>query len=602
MRICGTTILLLFITGCRSASWTAADADPQVSSPVMSDVPTAVSHTDSADGADSVPLSVASSNGVTPNADGSADAAGSFVPVSFQPAISGLPDRSKSPDASAATAPAASDLSSENLSLSANTDDSRRSEAAGRTDSGSSGLPAFSDSESNGDTGAGITLTQVIDSVHSSYPLVEAAFRERDIANGNQLSAWGEFDTKLKAATENSPVGFYETYRNSAGIYKPLYGGGEIFGAYRIGDGSFEPWYKERETDEAGEFKAGVRVPLIRNRDIDARRAALWKATYDQQLADPVIQSRLIEFTREAGLAYWKWVASGQKVILGRRWLDVADKRSNAIRRRVELGDLDPPEEIDNRRAIAKREAKLADAVREFRQAAFKLSLFLRGENGNPYVPSSQELPPFPNLRTVAEDRLTQDVAVALQNRPELTALSFQYRQLQVDYAEACNQTLPGLDAQLIGAQDVGEPASKKRDKSQFELEAGVYFDVPVEKRKGRGKMHAVQSKLAQLSAKRRITEDKITAEVRAAYVGMIQTQQEALKARRAAELSVEMAEIEQRKFELGDSDLLKVALREQYALEAAEEEILATLNHFVAFTEYSATLALIRPTETLLQ
>ncbi|MCA9038079.1 MAG: TolC family protein, partial [Planctomycetaceae bacterium] len=189
----------------------------------------------------------------------------------------------------------------------------------------------------------------------------------------------------------------------------------------------------------------------------------------------------------------------------------------------------------------------------------------------------------------------------ALQNRPELTALDVQYQQLQVDYSEACNMTLPALDARLTAGQDVGAPASSKRDKSQFEMEAAVFFDVPVERRKGRGKMHAVQTKMAQVAAKRRMTRDKITAEVGTAYAGMIQSRQEALNARKAVELATRMAEIERRKFEVGDSDLLKVALREQYALEAAEEEITATWNHFVAYTDYMATLAIDRPSEAVL-
>ncbi|MCA9085053.1 MAG: TolC family protein [Planctomycetaceae bacterium] len=446
-----------------------------------------------------------------------------------------------------------------------------------------------------------VTLDTVIESVHQSYPLVEAAYLERQIANGNQLSTWGEFDTKIKASSENQPLGYYQTYRNSAGVYKPLYGGGEVFGAYRVGDGSFEPWYKERETDEAGEFKAGVQVPLIRNRDIDARRAALWRATYDQQLADPVIQASLIQFSHDAGMAYWKWVASGQKVRLGQLWLDIAADRNDAIQRRVQLGDLDPPELVDNQRAIAKREAKLADATREFRQAAVKLSLYFRDANGVPVVLSLDDLPDFPPLRQVTEEQMSVDINQALSSRPELLALDLQYRQLQVDLSEACNQTLPALDARLTAAQDVGQPASKKADKSEFEMEAAMFFDVPIERRKGRGKMHAVQSKMAQINAKRRITQDKISAEVQAAYAGMIQSRQEALKARQAVRLASEMAEIERRKFTLGDSDLLKVALREQYALEAAEEEITATWNHFVAFTDYMATLAMVRPTESLL-
>lgn len=446
-----------------------------------------------------------------------------------------------------------------------------------------------------------VTLFDVVDSVHRSYPLVQAAYQERQIANGNHLSAWGEFDTKLKASSENQPLGFYETYRNQAGFTTPMYSGGEFFGGYRNGGGDFEPWYKERETNDGGEFKGGVRVPLIRDRDIDARRASLWRASYDQQIADPVIRASLVEFSRDAGMAYWKWIAAGQKLKLGQQWLDLALERDQKVERRVNLGDLARPELVDNRRSIAKREAKLAEARSDYQQAAVKLSLFLRDDNGQPFLPTIEQLPVFPSLRNVSRNDIELEIVRAEQSRPELAAIGFQLQRLRVDYSEAFNMTRPGLDAQLIGSQDMGEPTSKKRDKSEFEMEASLFFEVPLERRKGRGKMASVQAKIAQVTAKRQMVRDKVAADVRTVYAALTQSREAALKARVAFELASEMAEIERRKFEAGESDLLKVALREQYALEAAEEEITAKLSHFNAFANYAAVMALDRPDQNLL-
>ena len=446
-----------------------------------------------------------------------------------------------------------------------------------------------------------ISWESVVASVHQTFPLVQAVFQERGIADGNQMAAWGEFDTKLKAASENGPLGFYETYRNRAGFTNPLYGGGEVFGGYRNGGGSFQPWYLERETNHGGEFKGGVRVPLIRNRDIDARRAALWRATYDQQIADPTIRLGLILFSRDAGLAYWKWVASGQKYRLGEQWLALAQDRHVGIERKVELEALGKPDETDNLRAIAKREAKLADALRVLQMSAAKLSLFWRDTAGQPIVPSIDDLPDFPRLRQIDDAQLDSDIVLAQQNRPELTTLNLQLQQLRVDYSEACNMTLPALDAQLVGSQDMGAPTSSKRDKSEFELEAGLFFDVPLQRRKGRGKMFAIQAKMSQVNAKQRIVRDKIAVDVRAAYAALKLSRREALKAQKARDLALEMADIERRRFRLGDSDLLYVVLREQYALEAAEELVSANYNHFVALTEYAAALTIDRPTINML-
>ena len=149
--------------------------------------------------------------------------------------------------------------------------------------------------------------------------MLEAAYQQARIAQGNQIAAWGAFDTKLKASSENGPLGFYETYRHGAGFSRPIYDGGDVFGGYRLGRGNFQPWYLERETNEGGEFKAGFNVPLLRNREIDARRAELWRATYDRQRAEPEILTQLIFFVRDGSIAYWKWVAEGRRYEIAQR-------------------------------------------------------------------------------------------------------------------------------------------------------------------------------------------------------------------------------------------------------------------------------------------
>lgn len=447
-----------------------------------------------------------------------------------------------------------------------------------------------------------IDLTDVVTSVHQSYPLVFAAFQERAIADGNQVSAWGSFDTKLKASSETNPVGFYETYRTKAGLERPIYSGGDFFAGYKIGKGDFEPWYLERETDEGGEFRAGFRVPLGRDRDIDSRRADLWRATYDRQIADPLIRTQLVLFAREASLAYWKWVAAGEKYRVGLRWLELAESRNNLVIAQEEAGELEIADVRFNEAAIAKRRGKLAEAKNELRQASVKLGLYFRDPvNGKPIIPTADLSPGFPALRASTEEGFATDVPSAQAARPELQALSLELRKLQVDFAEAENMTRAGLDALLAGSQDVGQNASSSEDKDQFIVEASLFFDVPLQRRKGRGKMYAVQAKMAAVNAKRRLVQEKVTGEVMIVYVALEETREQAEELKKSVKLSNFVAQQERIKFVNGASDLLKVALQEQYALEAAEEEIKAKYNHFVAFTEYAAVLAIDRPSVDLL-
>ncbi|MDZ4784408.1 MAG: TolC family protein [Planctomycetia bacterium] len=437
-----------------------------------------------------------------------------------------------------------------------------------------------------------LQLEQVLESVQRSFPLLEAALLTRDAAFGEHLAAHGAFDLKLKGATENGPLGFYQTYRQSIGLEQPTFAGGALFGGYRVGRGNFQPWYGERQTDDGGEFRAGVTVPLARNVNIDARRAQLWRTNLDRQLAEPEIRLQLIDFVRAASYSYWDWVAAGRRHQIAASLLKIAEDRNEAIRRKVETGDTEPPVLQDNRRLIVSREAKLIEVQRKRQQASIKLSLYYRDDRGQPLVADDGQLADFPVPQPVDEDALALDIEAAIANRPELLALNLLRQQLQIDFAEARNDLLSDVQAVVAGSQDVGAPASSKNDKSQYELEAGLFLDVPVQRRKARGKMTAVGSKLGQLAAKRRMTADKISTDVMAVYAALVAAYQQIERAHESAELADRLAEIERRKFELGESDLLSVNLREQQAAEAQSTEVDAMYEYFAARADYRATLA----------
>ncbi len=439
-----------------------------------------------------------------------------------------------------------------------------------------------------------LKLDDVIDSVIASYPLQQSAMFGRNIAQGDLLAANGEFDLKLKADTLNMPQGFYENYRQSVGAEQPLFGGGSVFGGYRIGTGDFPTYYGERATKLGGEFKAGVTVPLAQNRTIDDRRAGVWRNGWEVQSVEPEIQAQLIEFVQVASIAYWNWVAAGQFVQITEDLLKNATERNDGLRTRVDKGDAPAIELTDNQRLIVSRRTKLIDARRKFQQSAYKLSLFLRDESGQPRVIDESHLPrEFPPADDPSRHNLDADIQAAIANRPELRALAIRREQLNIDLANAQNLSLPQVDAVLVGSQDVGNPADpKKDDKSPFELEAGLIASVPLQRSKARGKSQAVEGKLAQLQAKTQFTQEKIVAEVQSASAALNAAYQQLEQAHQSLDLARQLEAAERRKFDLGDSNLLLVNLREQATADAAVTEVEARLNYFDAKADYRAALA----------
>jgi len=425
-----------------------------------------------------------------------------------------------------------------------------------------------------------VQLEDVISSVLETYPMVRAAALQFEVAQGKITSAEGAFDTKLKGATENGPLGFYETYRHSVGAVQPLAYGGEVFGGYRVGRGVFQPWYQERQTNEGGEFKAGLSVPLSRNTGIDTRRAAVRKAGLDLSAADPQFRGEVIMTVRAASEAYWQWVAAAAQQDIAEQVLALATTRNDGLAEEVRMGAKALPVLKDNRRSILSREAKLIDTQRKVSQTAAKLSIYFRMPDGTPRLPTPEQVPGFDSPGQPDDAWKSNLIQEAIQSRPELQELDLIIERVDVEIAEAGNDLLPNMNAILIGSQDMGEPTSKKRDKSEFELEAGLMIDVPLQRRKAKGKLTSLEAKRAQLTEKRRLSEDKIRTDIAIAFAAVSAAYERVQRTTEARDLADYMAEVERAKFDAGESDLLKVALREEKAAESAGKAIDAQLEY----------------------
>lgn len=434
------------------------------------------------------------------------------------------------------------------------------------------------------------TLDQVVQSVRLHFPLIQQAAAGRVIASGEALEASGAFDRKLDVFSESQPLSFYENYRHSAGVKRDTMWGGQTFAGYRIGRGDFEPWYLERETNRGGEFKAGFVAPVIRDRNIDANRSQLWQAQLEQQRIEPVVRAEVIRSVRNGSITYWDWVAAAAIRDATKDLLDLADERLRIISRRVVKGDKARIDQVDTRRAVVSRQAKLVDARRKLQQTAYKLSLFLRNEIGEPLVIDESLATgefPTPTIGVLRED----DVIAAIANRPELVEYQVMQRQLAVALSQARNETLPDVDAGVLVAQDVGEPTSSKRDKSPLELEALVTLSVPLERRKALGKARQIRGKLAQVRAKQQFAEEKIAAEVQMARAALLAAIERVKQTKQGMELAREMLEAEQRKQEIGDVPLLNLNIREGQAADAAIEYILAQREYWIAEADYRAAM-----------
>ncbi len=436
-----------------------------------------------------------------------------------------------------------------------------------------------------------LSLDDVLASVEKHYPPLLATLAERDIADAELLQAQGRFDLQLGAQMDTDRFGYYPNERLNAGLEQGFATwGASAYAGWRAGTGSFAPYDGKLDTRSLGEWRGGVKLPLLRNRTIDERRAGVRKANLGQRIADLSIDQQRLAVTQMAARRYWDWVASGQRLRVARDVLRIAQDRDRQLREAADLGQIAAVEVTENRRQILQRQAQLVEADRGVQQSAFELSLFYRDPAGNPQVPQNSQLPPaLPPTAAPSDGQLMQDLDFALDRRPDLARLSAQKEQTKVDVLLAENERRPAVDLNMGFTSESGTGAVRR---GPNELKGSLVFQLPFQRRTAAGKQAAAEAKVSQFTQRERFARDQIEAEIRDAASAVRAAHDRAVLAKDEVRVALDLADAERERFRLGDSSLFTVNLREQAAVDAELREVGAVNDYLRAFTAYEQATA----------
>lgn len=435
-------------------------------------------------------------------------------------------------------------------------------------------------------------LPQVLESVRTLYPPYLAVLIEQDIANGRARQAMGAFDLTLANDAYLNPAGYYNGSTNETLFSQPLpFAGGSVYGGYRLSSG-FLPDYNKDRTGEHGQAILGFRIPLLKDLRIDERRADLWKAKIDQELADPVILRQYLDFVRASQVAYYNWFAAGLQLALAEEVLQVAKDRDAALATQIEKGASAPIVRVDNRRLVVTREIAVIQALRRFQATAIELSLFYRNpETAEPIVATRFQIPgAFPKLTAPDESVVDGDLAKAMTMRPEVRRLDLLIEKNEIDLQLARNGLLPKLD---VGAEAYQSLDSERpKDIDQTEVDAVIRFSVPLQRREAKGKVEAVQGKADQLLRERQFARDRIAADVRDSFSAFVAAFNGVEQSVVNVDLARQLEEAELERLEQGVTDLLALQIREKASYDARLLEVEARAAYFRARANYEAATA----------
>jgi cobalt-zinc-cadmium efflux system outer membrane protein len=418
-----------------------------------------------------------------------------------------------------------------------------------------------------------ITLEALLGGLDRAFPSVLAARQDQQVAAAEVQQAEGGFDPSWRTRAGWVPLGYYDTARLDSVVQQATpWWGASLFGGYRVGGGNFADYDGKSQTLEWGEVRSGITLPLLRDRSIDKRRAELWSAQQEPELAKAALDGTRLEVKRLAALRFWTWVEAGRTVEIARQQLSLAEDRDGGLAERVRRGDLADIERQDNRRTILARRNQLVAAEQRLATAALELSLYLRDADGKPRVPRADELPP--SLTPPAPLGPEADgQARALRQRPEFRRFAAQRSQYAIDVAQAENGQRLGVDVQAALSKDFG---SSKPSLAPLEVEVGLMLDVPLLVRQARGKEQAARAKIAKVSLGEQLLTERVSVEVRDVHVQWLAAAQRLALARDELALAQRLAEAERAALLLGNATVLVVNLREQAVAEAALREVTA--------------------------
>lgn len=333
-----------------------------------------------------------------------------------------------------------------------------------------------------------------------------------------------------------------------------------------------------------------VTQPLLKDFGLTANLAGIRIARVQRDVSLQDFRQGVINTVSEALKAYWNLVLALENLRVTENSLVLAQDLLRQNRIRLKVGVMSPLEVTEAEAGVAQREEGVIVSQRLVKDAEDNLKRLLN-------LPRNTEewnvtiVPVDKPVIVKQEFDVSQQIQIALENRPDYKSALLQVRSNAIDVQFTRNQTLPTVD--LTGQyefQAVGNHVHNALDdiesgKSPTWI-AGLSAEYPIGNRTAKGNYQAAQLQKMQSE----VTADNIRLGIIVAVRDAIRSVETSLKSIEASKKTVEFAQqsldAEQKKLEVGISTSYDVLQFMDQLIGAQRREVIAEVGYRTALID----------------
>ena len=355
-----------------------------------------------------------------------------------------------------------------------------------------------------------------------------------------------------------------------------------------------------------------ISQPLLRNYGRSINDSSIRIARNNRNISAIDFEIQTIDLITGAENLYWDLVYQREDIKVRKQSLELAEKTLSDNKRQVQIGTMAPIDVVQAEAAVAQREEQMVTTTYLADQMQDRVKRMMTNLP-DPALVLAQLSPidPAPKPRTDDIMPLEDAVKYALESRPELRSIGMQLQNSDIELKYNKNQLLPSLNvnagytqsgiggvqtvrSELGGEQVVsvirgglGDAFGQLFGYNYTGYSVGFNLSIPLSNKSVQAEYSKVLTDKQALSAKRNRLVQQIALEVRNANSQVEMNRARITAAEKALQLANMQLEAEQKKFQLGISQL-RFVLDEQQSVTAAQtSQVQALVNYAKALVEY---------------